>query len=413
MVLLSLATTAHAASPHFQHLKNIASQYLSNPYAQYASKIGSNLCQTAMMCGSGLAWFGKTGLAGTYYTTELIKNNPKIAGTIALYTAWYMGQKRWAANTINEANEFLTSINDGVPNPTFKTWKTYQYPSITSIMNNKIKIAEELLHDYDTFSSNSFCDCLKNKGNADDKKAKAIKLALEMEYASAKQILNLFTEGRTFWLTYVPSWIKEWIQNNYNINGDINIIFDLYNILITGDTKEKNPNLQTKREELIAAERHIEIGRDKDMWEASLKNIKIELNNLIKTQATRYEQNLNQFITQKMASTGLPVTSFATEKPAAYWSWMQTARWKIPSGFIWPYEREASQLYWELFKYTQRIAALLSAIAEYIKQNRIPDADQAYNLNQFDQVIAAANRFLGNSPECNAQYCIRKLQAPK
>jgi hypothetical protein len=48
-----------------------------------------------------------------------------------------------------------------------------------------------------------------------------------------------------------------------------------------------------------------------------------------------------------------------------------------------------------------------------MKENQLPDAGSPYGLNQSAQVINAVNQFLGNAPACNAQYCIKRLEALK
>jgi hypothetical protein len=214
--------------------------------------------------------------------------------------------------------------------------------------------------------------------------------------------------------------------------------FELYNILATGDPTA-NRNLKDKIEEKNSAIQHIEnlkiqnrqidaeikdnllrrpilIKKEKDMQRNSelirayQDALKIRVTE-IRTATQQNEQNLYQFISQKIASTGLPSPKYVSEQPRAYWSWMRSAPWSIPSGFIWPYEREASQVYWDLFQYTQRVAALHSAISEYIKENSLQNGGPSYSLNQSAQAINAVNQFLGNSPACNAQYCIKRLQA--
>ncbi len=349
--------------------------YFETPFWQNTYGIASNLCQIGSICGSGFAWLGQKGLAGTYWTTELIKNNPKIATSLALYTAWYMGQKRWAQDVINRAQEFLNAKIK--PLNSFSTWRTglNQYPTIFSIMSNLNQAGTNLLTDYDTFNTNSFCTCLKNAGNNSNKKALAIKLALEMEYKTSKEILELFTKDRNIWLTNVPYWIEEYIKNSLNKSS-----FDIFTLYTLYPAQQEPLN------------------------------------------------NLEASINAKIASTGLPTTRFVSEKPSAYWNWMrreivpnepfQFSNWlsyktlNVPLGFIWPYEHQASMLYWGLFNYNQRVAALHSAILAYIRAYPQADGNPAeYNLNQFDQINQAIKQFLSNSSGCNAQYCINKLQA--
>lgn len=334
--------------------------YFQNPFAQNTYGIVSNLCQIGSMCGSALVWGLNKSIAGTYWTTELIKNNPKIAASLALYTAWYMGQKRWAQDAINKAQEFLNAKIE--PLASFSKWRTGQYHNIHSIMSNLNQAGTDLLTDYDRFATNSFCTCLKNAaGNDQNKKTLAIKLALEMEYKTSKEILELFTEGRNIWLTNVSYWIEQYLsEHNINLNNEEDT-FDLYK------HAQHNENLFT---------------------------------------------DLNNYINPKIASTGLPTTRFVSEQPSAYWNWMRYVPLSIPLGFIWPYERQASELYWKLFNYNQRVAALHSAILEYIRAHQQADGNAAaYGLNQFNEINHAINQFLGNSSKCNAQYCIKKLQA--
>lgn len=467
---LMIPTDSHGndKGPLLSQFSNYASSYFQNPLWQNSYKTLSNLCAIGSMCGSGLAWFGKTALAGTAYTTELIRNNSKIAGTIALYTAWYIGQKRWAEDTINKAEKLLKSINsEDDLKPTFKTWQTVKYRTIAPIMNNKEAVAEDLINSYNLFDPKTFCTCLKVEKSADqNKKALAIKLALKIEYIATKKMLDLFTENRTISLTNVPYWIKKWIEANYkdNIQGTINP-FDPYNIRSGYNTsiseleglvlaaktalasfpkdlvKNEEKGKEKEEETLSSEPENQNFYGDKErkpQYQKSLSEAQEGLNKL----RTKYEGELTQFIEQKIALTGLPVRDFASELPTAYWKWgtapLPTPEanlnsgyafidWTrgtsalfasglkraahISSGLIWPYEQKASQLYWELFQYLQRIAALDSAISEYIKEHNLPDVSSSYNLNNPLQLLNAIKEFSESSEACNAQYCIEKLKA--